>query len=99
MVLIISVMASTPDRTWLASAVERVDRRFLDRLHTLLYLEQRRSERPAAAFAVRIARQAQSILTAKPSPAAFSGRTALKWFAVFLLVTGVVFYLNQSWAP
>ncbi len=37
--VIISVAAGSPDRNWLASALEKVDRRLLDRLHTLLFLE------------------------------------------------------------
>src|SRR3974377_1430115 len=37
-VVIISVLAETPDRPWLARALERVDSRFLDRLNTLLFL-------------------------------------------------------------
>src|SRR5437764_11917423 len=36
LVLIIVVAASSPDRNWLASALERVDSRLLDRLNTLL---------------------------------------------------------------
>src|SRR6267142_5054412 len=36
-VLVIAIAAGSPDRNWLASAVERVDHRLLDRLHTLLF--------------------------------------------------------------
>jgi len=45
-IIVISVMAGTPDRGWLAAAVERVDRRLLDRLNTLLFLERRRGDAP-----------------------------------------------------
>src|SRR5438093_5271217 len=38
-IIIISVVAGAPDRNWLAAALERVDRRLLDRLNTLLFLE------------------------------------------------------------
>src|SRR3954452_13507590 len=36
-VIVIAVLVNAPDRQWLAAAVERVDRRFLDRLNTLLF--------------------------------------------------------------
>src|SRR5215472_9124906 len=35
-VVIISIMAGAPDRAWLATTLERIDRRLLDRLNTLL---------------------------------------------------------------
>src|SRR5215468_11151612 len=38
-VIAIAVVAGSPERNWLAAAVERVDRRLLDRLNTLLFLE------------------------------------------------------------
>src|SRR3954452_3299772 len=41
-VIIINVLAGAPDRNGLVAALERVDRRFLDRLNTLLFLERRR---------------------------------------------------------
>src|SRR5438128_2822189 len=37
--IVISVLVRSPERRWLAAAVERIDRRFLDRLNTLLFLE------------------------------------------------------------
>src|SRR5689334_17152298 len=40
-VIMIGVMAGAPNRSWLASAIERVDPRLLDRLNTLLFLEKR----------------------------------------------------------
>ncbi len=99
MVVIISVMASSPDRHRLASAVERVDRRFLDRLNTLLFLEDRKVERPAEAFAVRIARQAQGVLAEHVPPPAFSARAALRWFGAFACVVVSLLLLNQTYSP
>lgn len=99
MVVIISVMASTPDRTRLASAVERVDRRFLDRLNTLLFLQNRAGERATDSFALRIARQAQGVLAEKTPPPAFSAATPLKWFGAFACVFGSLLLLNHAYPP
>lgn len=99
MVLIISVMASSPDRRRLASAVESVDRRFLDRLHTLLFLEEHKGARPAEGFAVRIARQAQRVIAEHAPPAAFSSLNSLKWFAAFASVVTALLLLNQAYPP
>jgi hypothetical protein len=99
MILIISVMVSTPERSRLASAVERVDRRFLDRLNTLLFLENRAGERPAESFALRIARQAQAVLAEKTPPPAFSARTPLKWFGVFACLLAGLLLLNYCYPP
>src|SRR5215472_8191831 len=52
-VLTIAVMAGGPNRSWLASAIERVDSRLLDRLNTLLFLEKRRGDVRVDSFAIR----------------------------------------------
>ena len=95
----IGIMASEPDRHWLAAAVERIDRRFLDRLHTLLFLENRRAQPFAHSFALRIARQIQNVLSEKPPPPAFSAQTALTWFAVLMVSLLAVFSLNSFYSP
>jgi hypothetical protein len=59
LVILINALAGAPDRRWLASALERVDRRFLDRLNTLLFLENRREAR-ARSFSASPARQRRS---------------------------------------
>ena len=79
-VIIISVMAGTPERGWLAAAVERVDPRLMDRLNTLLFLEHRTGDKRAHSFAQRIARQTQALLTAKASPSPFSPHRTLQCF-------------------
>ncbi len=43
-VIIILVLAGSPDRAWLAAALERVNPRLLDRLNTLLFLEHHRRD-------------------------------------------------------
>ena len=92
LVLIIAVLASTPDRNWLAAALERVDRRLLDRLNTLLFLEKRRGQLRTESFALRIARQTQTVVGPKPSPSPFSGKRS--WYYFFTLV---VLFMTAAW--
>src|SRR5712672_3069213 len=66
-IIMIIAVAGAPDRGWLAAALERVDRRFLDRLNTLLFLEKRRGQAQVEAFALRIARQTQGGIAEKPA--------------------------------
>lgn len=98
-VLAIAVMASEPDRRWLAATIEKVDRRFLDRLNTLLFLEGRRHEARAQSFALRIAKQTQSVLAQKQPPPAFPAGKPLAWFACCLLAVAALLLLNQRYAP
>ncbi len=97
-VVIISVMVGTPNRSWLAAAVERVDRRLLDRLNTLLFLEDRRKDPRTEGFALRIARQTQKVVSEHAPPSAFSGRKALGYLCAFglVLVVTLSFYRLQS---
>ena len=98
-VIIIAVMAGTPERRWLAAAVERVDRRLLDRLNTLVFLEGRRGDRRAESFAVRIARQAQILLAQRPFPSPFPSSKPLAWFCIFLLALTAAVSLYQAGSP
>ena len=100
-VIIISVMAGAPDRSWLAAALERVNPRLLDRLNTLLFLERRRRDARAHSFALRIARQTQAVLAAKASPSPFPATRALEYmlgFIVALTATVLVYQLYSPWS-
>ena len=100
-VIAISVMASSPNRSWLAAAVERVDRRLLDRLNTLLFLEKRRGQLQAESFALRIAKQTSKVFAEKSSPSPFDGTRALVHVLVFLLsliLTVLLYEVYQPWA-
>src|SRR5215831_17559495 len=70
-VLLVRILVGPLERRWLAAAVERVDRRFLDRLNTLLFLETRRGDARAEKFALQIARQAQRVTAEKTPPKPF----------------------------
>jgi len=98
--VLISVAAGNPGRNWLAAALERVDERLLDRLHTLLFLESRPADASSESFAVRIAKQTQIVLAEKPSPSAFSATLPLLQLCGFILglsATVLLFGLYSPW--
>jgi len=64
-IIAIAIVAGSPERNWLAAALERVDRRLLDRLNTLLFLENRPRKPQTDAISIRIAKQVQSVFAAK----------------------------------
>jgi hypothetical protein len=99
-VVLIAVLAGAPDRSWLAAAVERVDRRLLDRLNTLLFLERRGKDPQAEAFSQRIARQTQKVLAKKPAPPAFPASPPLEPLLAFVAVltaTILVYHFYSPW--
>ena len=97
-VILLSAAAKAPDQSWLAAAIERVDWRLLDRLNTLLFLEQRPQTR-ADSFAARIASQAREVMEERKPPSPFSSARTVRLMAVFLavLTATVVFY--EGYAP
>ena len=100
-VVLIGVVAGGPERRWLAAALERVDRRFLDRLNTLLFLENRQGEARAESFALRIARQTQGVIAEKAPPSPFTATRSLVWllaFAAVLISTTLVYEAYSPWA-
>ena len=97
----IAVLASQPDRNWLAAAIERIDRRFLDRLNTLLFLEGRRYRGHS-----QLLRHSDRATDSKrfwrknSRPPAFSARTSLAWFATLLVaLLALVFTESLSIHP
>jgi hypothetical protein len=98
-VVIISIMAGAPDRAWLAATLERIDRRLLDRLNTLLFLEQRRLDLHTESFARRIARQTAALVADKPVAKPFSSARALSCFLTFLLSLALTAFFYQRYTP
>ena len=99
-VILIGTAVASSRRPWLAAALERVDPRLLDRLNTLVSLEQHRPDGPVESFARRIARQTQSVLarrTATPFPAVRPLKYALA-LLVLLTVTVVFYGLYPPWS-
>lgn len=100
-VIIVSIAAGNPKRAWLASAIERVNPRLLDRLNAMLYLERRKRDPDSRSFSVHIAQQLQEVTKEGPVPKPFSSRPALICLAAFLVVlcATIVFYRTYSpWA-
>ena len=98
-ILTIMVLAGAPDRAWLAAAVERVNPRLLDRLNTLLFLERRPRDARASSFALRIARQAHGVLTARAVPAAFPSTRTMKYMLGFIVALTVTILVYQYYSP
>src|SRR5882672_8850804 len=98
-VLIICVAAAAPGRNLLAAALERVEPRLLDRLHTLLFLEQRRADPRMESFSMRIARQAQGVLREKGAPAPFPATRPRRSFLVFTLLLAATIWFYQAYSP
>ena len=98
LVIVIVGIASAVNRQWLAAALERVDSRLLDRLNTLLFLEERRHLPNTDSFALRIAQQTRSVLAEKSSPKPFPGGRALAFVGALLLAVAgtVAFYYHAS---
>lgn len=98
-VIVVAVLAGSPDRNWLAAAVERVDPRLLDRLNTLLFLEKRPREPQTDAFSIRIAKQTRAVLAAEPSPSPFSGSRPLPYLFAFLALLAATFFVSHYYTP
>jgi hypothetical protein len=98
-VIIISVLAGSPERTWLAEALERVNPRLLDRLNTLLFLEHRARDARAHSFALRIARQAHGVLSVKAAPTPFSGTRAMEFMLGFIVALTATVLMYQAYSP
>ena len=97
--LVLRITGDSPDRKRIAAALENNDRRLLDRLNTLLFLERAPDEIGAEHFARRIASQAQTILRDKPKVSPFSARPALAWLGAFVAVMCVTLLLNRHFEP
>jgi hypothetical protein len=98
-VILISVLAGAPERSWLAAALERANPRLLDRLNTLLFLERRRRDSRAHSFALRIARQTTSVMGAKARPSPFPATRVLEYMVGFIVALAITVLVYQFYAP
>jgi hypothetical protein len=98
-VIAITVAVGTADRNWLAAALERVDRRLMDRLNTLLFLERHRGDARVESFASRIARQTLEVISQKPSPSPFSAHRTLLCLLGFVIVVSVTVLVYKAYSP
>jgi hypothetical protein len=95
----IVVLVKTTKREWLAGALERGDRRLMDRLHTLLFLERNRGSAQTESFTLRIARQTQAVVEEKPPPPAFPATATTRYFLVFLGLMALTVLIYQAYSP
>lgn len=98
-VVAIRILAGGVERRWLGAALERIDRRWLDRLNTLLFLEHQPAEPHTQAFARRIASQAQAVAADVPGPLPFAARNSLLWLVGFFIVLGLTLQYYRTVAP
>jgi len=98
-VIVITAVASSPDRNWLAGALERVDSRLLDRLNTLLFLEKNRGDARTESFAMRIAKQTQKVFSEKKAPPAFSSSRARAYLAAFIGTLALAVFVYRQYTP
>jgi hypothetical protein len=99
LVIVIAILAGSPDRNWLAAAIEQVDSRLLDRLNTLLFLEKRPRAPQTDAFSVRIAGQTHTVLAGKPSPPPFSGSRPLPYLFAFVALLATTWFVGHYYTP
>src|SRR5436305_4305765 len=99
-VLMITALAGKAERGWLAAKLERIDRRFLDRLNTLLFLEKQRADPKAGSFAIKIAQQTKQTFGSELPRSPFSLKRAGLAFAVFaglVVLTLGVYHRYSPW--
>ncbi len=103
MVLVLAIVNSRQERAWLARAWERAYAPLLDRLNTLIYLEQEKETPITQSFAGRIKKQAHAVLARKDRlPAPFPATRALIHGLIFaaLLLPTLQFYARyKPWEP
>jgi hypothetical protein len=98
-VVVIRILAGTPERNWLAAAVERVNPQLLDRLNTLLFLERRRRDSRAHSFATRIARQTVHVMAEKAAPTPFPSTRAMEYMVGFIVALAITVLVYQIYSP
>lgn len=98
-VLLIAVVVWPLRRGWRAEVIERSQPHLLDRVHTLVALEDQRREAEVKPFYERIARQAQRVLRLEPTTPRLPVRPALLQIAGLLGMLALTLYLYGRIAP
>ncbi len=94
-----AVGSGAAERSGLASALERADRRFLDRLNTFLFLECNPSGDSARNFQARIARQTERVLAEKVPASPISAKRPMLGLLVFGAALGGTLLLDHFSSP
>lgn len=95
----IAVLSKDTDRGWLAGLLERGQPKLLDRVNTLVALENQRSLPQIKPFYKRIAQQAQLILKKEPAPSPFSAGRAVAHLAIFLVLLIATIEVYDKYSP
>lgn len=98
-VIIFSVLAAGLDRSWVASAIERVDGRLLDRLNTLLFLQGRAADAKTESFTVRIGKQTDGILAEQRPRSPFRATRPVPQFLAFAAMLACALFFYQHFSP
>lgn len=93
------VTVTPPERTSLAEAIEAVDAPLLDRLNTLVHLEETGRSEKLPSFAERIKSQAVEVLRRCPPPAPFSPRPIYRKAGLFLATALVTVWFHARFDP
>ncbi|HLH56876.1 MAG TPA: hypothetical protein VKY92_25045, partial [Verrucomicrobiae bacterium] len=97
--VVMRVAERVPGRSRLAAALERVDRRFQDRLNTLLFIETVRAASGEHVFASRIAEQSQRLLRSRKATQPFRLTRTFGWCAGFAAVLAMTAFLGVHYSP
>jgi len=98
-VILLVIAIRKADPNWLGAALERSDRRFLDRLNTLLFLEKKGNASTSYPFAIRIAQQTKQIFSRNPPRRPFSSGRAAATFGAFLLFLAATILVYRFYSP
>jgi len=100
MVIGISILSSEPRRQWLAGLLERNQPQLLDRLNTMVYLENPARRNPLIrSFYLRIAKQAQGVLLQKTPSAPLPRARPLLHLLAFIVVLAATVWVYEQYLP
>jgi hypothetical protein len=94
-----STCARRLERSRVASALENVEPRLLDRVNTLVFLETQPLAGHAKPFVQRINRQANEVLRSGVTPSPYPEGRALAGFMAFLVVLAGTIWFYQAYSP
>lgn len=100
LILAVSIFSDAPKRPWLAATLERGQPQLLDRLNTMVFLEGQAKRNPGIrAFYLRIARQAQSVLSARRAAIPISAGRTWRRLAALAAVLAATVWFYEHYTP
>lgn len=98
-VITLKVMTEKTDRSWLAFILEQANRKLLDRLNTLVFLEKTGDHEQARSFAPRIARQTRNLLSTRSAPLPISRMRTIIHLLIFAAFFSSTLFVYQHYTP